>query len=96
MAPVGVHDGQNNKQITMSKSTLAKLTLSDMKRVGLTTEEVENTTRALLPLRDKTSYMCKDEEPDPLYEDLCGELCNVINSLTQLKQRYSETTNEMD
>jgi len=73
--------------------TAKKKVLTDMKRAGLTKRMVDNALKMLYPLQETTGAMCDnaedDGDPETLYEDLCGEICNVINNLEQLKEAYS-------
>jgi len=64
--------------------------LRDMRRVGLTKEEIDNTIKVMTSLRDKTALMFDhSKEEEPLYDDICGEACNVLNCLYQLKEQYA-------
>ena len=73
-------------------------TLKNMERVEMTPEGVGSLYDILVPWRDKFDQMYEnsvnDDEPDQLYEDICAEICNVLNELARLQVRYTETEEE--
>jgi hypothetical protein len=78
----------------LSKETTMNKVLEDMERVGLTQSEVLIAQAYMLILRDKLNDMmvnAEDGEDHPfyqLYEDLCGECCNVLDSIGKLQEEY--------